>query len=95
MIIKVDDQVILELSDIKKLVIQNDINADDFVDDMCRRLCYIIQNKYEDSFRRLKAEWDEKLPLNGVEMVPTDPDEYAELVFTQVNYADRKARDEE
>jgi hypothetical protein len=49
-------------------------------------------HKYEQCFKDLKAEWDSKLALNGVAMIPTDPDAYAELVFAQPNYRDRAAR---
>ena len=34
-----------------------------------------------------------KLPVLGVESIPTDPDAYAELVFAREEYLDRKARD--
>jgi hypothetical protein len=91
--IKVNDQEIMTLSETQMRVIQNDINVDEFDADMCRRLCYILEHKYEQCFKRLKTEWDQKLAENGVSMVPTDADAYAELVFAQPNYKDRKARD--
>lgn len=91
--ISVDGQQLFELSEIQKKVIKNDINEDIFEDDMKRRLHYILTHKYERCFERLKNEWDIKLKENGVKLVPTDPDEYAQLVFSQPNYKDRKARD--
>jgi hypothetical protein len=93
MIVKVNDQEIVRLSETQMAVIKNDISADEFDADMCRRLCYILEHKYEQCFKRLKSEWDQKLMDNGVEMVPTDPDAYAQLVFAQPNYQDRQARD--
>ena len=56
-------------------------------------LSHRINHKYERCFERLKKEWDKKLIDNGVKSMPTDPDEYAQLVFSQPNYKDRKARD--
>ena len=91
--ISVDGKDLFELTDIQKQVIQNDIPTDIFYDDMCRRLQYILMHKYERCFARLKAEWDQKLIANGVKSMPTDPDEYAKLVFSQPNYQDRKQRD--
>ena len=91
--ISVDNIELFELSEIQKRVIQNDVNADIFEDDMKRRLQYILMHKYERCFARLKQEWDSKLAQNGVESVPTNPDAYAQLVFAQPNYKDRKARD--
>ena len=91
--ISVDGQQFFELSDIQKQVIKNDIPSDIFDADMKRRLQYILTHKYERCFERLKAEWDSKLAANGVSMIPTDRDAYAQLVFSQPNYKDRKARD--
>ena len=91
--ISVNDQEFFTLSETKKKVIYNDINLDAFDEDMKRRLQYILTHKYDNCFKRLKAEWDSKLALNGVKMMPTNPDEYAELVFLQPNYKCRKTRD--
>ena len=91
--ISVNDVELYTLSETKKNVIKNDINADIFDEDMKRRLQYILMHKYERCFARLKAEWDKKLPILGIESIPTDPDAYAELVFARPEYLDRKARD--
>ena len=91
--ISINDKVLFELSETQMKVIKNDICANIFDADMERRLKYILTHKYERCFGRLKAEWDKKLLENGVDMIPTDPEEYAKLVFAQPNYLDRKARD--
>jgi len=91
--ISVDDVELYTLTDTQKLVIKNDINADEFDTDMKRRLNWVLNHKYERCFARLKAEWDVKLAANGVENIPLDPDAYAQLVFSQPNYKDRKTRD--
>lgn len=91
--ISIDDQELFTLSEVQKKVIQNDIHADLFDDDMKRRIQYIIMHKYERCFARLKSEWDRKLEENGVKSIPLDRDEYAELVFSQSNYKSRSQRD--
>lgn len=91
--ISVDGVDLFELSEVQKKVIQNDIHSDVFDEDMKRRLQYIVMHKYERCFERLKKEWDSKLAQNGVAALPTDPDDYAKLVFSQPNYKDRKSRD--
>lgn len=91
--ISVNDKELFTLSDIQKKVICNDIHDDIFDEDMKRRLEYILMHKYEQCFARLKTEWDKKLIANGVDAVPTNPDKYAELVFSQPNYKCRKDRD--
>ncbi len=91
--ISVNDQELFSLSEVQKKVIMNEIDADGFEADMKRRLQYILMHKYERCFGRLKSEWDSKLASNGVAMIPVDADKYAELVFSQPNYQDRKQRD--
>jgi hypothetical protein len=90
--IAVDGKELFELSEIQEKVIMNDIHEDEFYPDMCRRLRYILMHKYEQCFARMKAEWDEKLK-GRVDAVPLDPDKYAELVFAQPDYMNRKARE--
>jgi len=91
--IKVDNEEVFELSETKKKVIKNDINDDIFEADMKRRARYIIEHKYEQCFKRLKQDWEPKLASKGVQMLPTDPDQFAELVFSQPEYKSRKQRD--
>jgi len=91
--ISVNDQELFTLTETQKSVIKNDIHSDEFDADMKRRLEYILTHKYEQCFRRLKQEWDPKLPSLGVASVPTDPDAYAQLVFAQPCYKCRKTRD--
>lgn len=92
--ISVDGKNLFELSDIQKQVIKNDIHADQFEADMHRRLEWVLMHKYEECFKRLKAEWDTKLANNGIEMIPTNPDAYAKIVFEQPNYKCRATRDD-
>ena len=93
--INVNDKTVYELSETQKKVIQNDIPSEIFEADMERRARYIIEHKYERCFGRLKKEWDQKLIENGVKLMPTDPDDYAELVFSQPNYKNRSQRESE
>lgn len=92
--ISVNDQEILTLTETQKDVIRHDIPTELFDEDMKRRLRYILVHKYEQCFSRLKKEWDEKLRQNGVTMIPTDPEAYAQLVFSQPNYQNRSQRSE-
>lgn len=91
--ISVNDQELFTLSEVQIQVLKNDILADVFDEDMKRRLHWALDSKYQDCFKRLKSEWDTKLAQNGVDMMPTCPDAYAQLVFAQPNYKDRTARE--
>lgn len=91
--IKFNEENILYVNDTKCKVIMNDIHADEFDADMKRRLKWVLMHKYEQCFKRLKEEWEPKLKENGVKEIPLDNDEFAEMVFQQHNYKDRKTRD--
>ena len=91
--VSVNGKEIIELSEIQKKVICNDINADIMDADFERRIKYILKHKYERCMERLKQQWMPKLKKNGVTEVPLDNDSFAQLVFAQPNYKDRKARD--
>lgn len=91
--ISVDDVVLFELTETQKDVMKNVVNADIFEEDMKRRLKWVLTHAYEEWFKILKTEWDQKLPSLGVISVPTDPEAYAQLVFAQPCYKCRKTRD--
>lgn len=84
--ISVDDNELYRLSETQKKVIQNDILSEIFAEDMKRRLHWILTHKYEECFKRLKHEWEPKLKERGIEMFPSDPEKFAELVFSQDDY---------
>lgn len=90
--ISVDDKELFTLTDIQKKVIMNDIHESIFDEDMKRRLQYILMHKYEECFKRLKEEWDQRL-MKVVDSVPTNPDKYAELVFSQPDYRSKAQRE--
>ena len=91
--IMVDNELILELSDIKKQVLMDEIHDHIFDEDMKRRIQWVIMHKYEACFTRLKEQWDPILVATGVKMVPTDQDEYAAMIFAQPNYKSRLQRE--
>ncbi len=91
--ISVNDQELFTLNETQKKVICNDIHMDELDADMKRRLNWILMHKYEQCFERLKAEWDAKLAERGIEMIPTNKDAYAQLVFAQPDYQCRKTRE--
>lgn len=86
---------LFELNDTQKKVICNDIMSEELDSDLKRRLQYILMHKYERCFARLKQEWEPKLAVRGITSIPTDRDEFAQLVFAQSDYKDRSTREAE
>lgn len=89
----VDNETVYELNETKQSVIKNEVHSDEFNEDMKRRVKYIIEHKHEQCLKRLKTEWEPKLKAAGVKTIPLDDDEFAQLVFSQPTYKDRKTRD--
>jgi len=90
--VKVNDKVVLELNETQKKVIQNDIPSEVFESDMERRVNYILSHKYERCMKRLRQEWEPKLKKE-LPSIPSNDDEFAELVFARPNYKNRSQRE--
>lgn len=60
-----------------------------------KRMAWILQHKYERCLERLKLEWYPKLEARGVESIPSDEEEFCNLVFSQPDYKNRSERDKE
>lgn len=92
--IKVDDDVVFELNDIKKSVILNDIPEELFNQDIKRRIKYVVEHKYEQCMKRLKEKW-EPILAERMSEIPTDKDSLASLIFSQKDYKNRSKREQE
>lgn len=92
--ISVNDEQLFALNETQKRVIQNDIASEVFDSDMKRRLEWVLMHKYERCFQRLKQEWEPKLSQR-IAAIPTNPDEFAQLVFSQADYKNRSERERE
>jgi hypothetical protein len=92
--IQVDGKTVYELNETQKKVIQNDIYIEIFQEDIERRARWVIEHKYERCFERLKNQW-EPILRNRISSIPTDPDQLAELIFSQPDYKNRSQRESE
>ena len=90
--ILIENELILELSEIQKKVIKNEIPDEIFEEDMKRRVHYILTHKYEQCFERLKKEWLPKLK-ERVDTIPTDDEKLTKLIFSQKDYKSRSKRE--
>lgn len=91
--IKFNDVLILDITETMKKVICHDIQEHDLTEHLIHIIQCSVMHKYMACFDRLKAEWDSKLTDRGVEMIPTNKDKYAELVFSQPDYKSRTQRE--
>lgn len=92
--VSVNDQALFTLNETKKKVIcDSHVRADIFDQDMKRRLQWVIMHLYDECYKDFKQKWEPILYQDGVSMIPTDPDAFAELVFNRPDYQDRLQRE--
>ena len=60
---------------------------------LSNRMAEILQHKYERCLERLRLEWLPKLEARGINDIPADDEQFAELVFSQRDYKNRSTRD--
>lgn len=90
--ISVNDKELFSLSDIQKQVLGDYMDCDKVEQDCCRRLEWVLMHLHEQAMKQLRDQWMPKLK-GKVDTVPLDDDAFAQLVFSQPDYMDRKARD--
>jgi hypothetical protein len=93
--VSVNDVELFTLSATEKAVIAHDVASTELDADLKRRLQWVLENKYNECYKRLFNEWFPKLAARGVASIPTDKDAFAQLVFSQPDYKDRSTRDAE
>lgn len=90
--IKVNEKQILELSQVQKQIIMNDIDEDEFEADMERRISWVLTHKLEQCYDRLNKEWEPKLIAAGETSLPVSKEAFAQLVFAHPEYKSKKQK---
>lgn len=93
--IMVDGAELINLSEMQKKVLCNDIPESMLDADLKRRLNWVLMHKYEQSMKRLRSEWEPKLKASGAKSIPCDDDEFCTMIFGRPDYKDRAAREAE
>ena len=91
--ISFNDKELYSLNPTQCNVLCDYIERDKLEEDCKRRLNWVLTHWHEQCMKRLRDEWMPKLK-DRVSAVPLDDDKFAELVFSQPDYKDRKAREE-
>ena len=63
-------------------------------EDIEKHIYYGINEVYNESYKRIKKFWEQKLIDKGLE-IPEDKDAFTQLVLSQADYKDRATRDQE
>lgn len=81
----VDSICVLELSPVQEQILLSSIPADVFVPTMQQRVVWVINQVIDGSFNSLFNKW---LPIlqGRYDSLPSNPDKFAELIFSQPDY---------
>ncbi len=90
--ISIDDVELFTLSGIQKKVICDYMSEDILDADLKRRLQWVLMHLYEEAFKNVKERWEPILKERH-DMIPTDPNVLAQLIFSQPDYKCRKQRE--
>ena len=89
------DQEVCEITQHHLDVIGNEIPSSILIQDLKRRVEYILMHKYKRCLKRMKDEWIPKLQENGVESIPLNDQALVDLILQQDNYKNAQQRQDE
>lgn len=90
--IKLDNELLIEISDIQKSIIKYDIKTSEFEQDIIRRIKWVIEHKIDQCQDRMIKEWKTKLE-SRYSSLPTNKDELCKMIIAQSDYLDREGKD--
>jgi len=90
--VKLDDEVLFEIDDLMVNLLAHDLL--DPIQEIKRRLKYIIDHKCDQCYERMRLEWTQKFTNDpNMTSVPTKKADFVNLVLTHPDYKNRVERD--
>jgi hypothetical protein len=91
--VKIDDEIIFEIDEMMVKLLSHDLI--DPINEIKRRLNYIIQHKCDECFKRIESEWMEKFRSDpSLESIPKSKKDFCEMVFKHKDYKNRQDREQ-
>lgn len=91
--VKVDAAEVATITPIQKQVMEAEMWPHTINQKIKDMITNCISEKYLQCYKRLKQRWDPVLRSRGIR-IPTDRDQYAQLVFSQPDYQSRSQRNQ-
>lgn len=98
--IKLDEEVIFEIDERMMKLLAHDLLEP--IEEIKRRLRWVIEHKCDQSFERIKKEWlsddgsgQTKAGKSGLEMIPTSKTAFVDSIFGLKSYKNRVEREAE
>ena len=94
--VKLNDEIVYTLSDLEENILKHSINSDNLVEDIKRRLKFIIENKVDRTYSRMKEEWIPILEKDEfVIQVPIKRAPFVNMIRLRQDYKDKKQKESE
>ena len=100
MLVKLDDEVLFEIDERMMKLLAHDLL--DPVEEIKRRLRWVIEHKCDRCFERMSEEWtrpdekgETKLSKSGRTAIPTNRRGLADVILSHPGYKNRVAREED
>jgi hypothetical protein len=86
--VKVNDKEVLQVSDADIALLGSELLAD-VLDDVERRVAWIMNHKLEQTFRRFKEKWEPVLVAEGAQTIPAQRADFVNLIVARPDYKTR------
>jgi len=87
--IYIDDHLIYEFTDTEYKVLLSNMLKEEFIDEISRRIRWVLRQKYDNSIEELKKKWLPILKKEGKEFIPLDDEKFAAMIFAREDYKSR------
>jgi len=86
--VKVNDKEILQVSDADIALLGSELMGD-VVQDVERRVAWIMKHKLDQTFKRFKEKWEPILVAEGAQTIPAQRADFVNLIVVRPDYKTR------
>lgn len=87
------EKELLDITSTKQKILKDVFFEEDLQSEVERLVTWILEHQIEQQMVKIRNTWLPKLKELGVKSIPTDDEEFAELVFSRPEYQSRSQRD--
>ena len=93
--VKINEEIFFDLNFTDFQILAYDIDKRFLLDDLKRRIDWVINHKIDQCYERFKAEWIPKLMNDpNVQTIPATKEDLIDFVTARPDYKDREEREE-
>lgn len=90
-----DNEKVFSISDDEAKIMKHSVLSENFIEDLKRRLKWVVGEHIAQRTREIKMEWEQRLIERGAKSLPTDPVEFCKMALCQPDYKDASQKSAE